>query len=47
MLTIGYVQLVLNYGDYKGRIVAKVFPNLQRECILGMPWLEHENPIID
>ena len=37
----------MNCGDYKGRIVAKVFPNLHKECILGIPWLEYENPIID
>ena len=45
--TAGYVQFVMNCGDYKGRIVAMVFPNLHKECILGMPWLEYKNPIID
>ena len=44
--TVGYVQLVMNCGDYKGRIVARVFSNLHKECILGIPWLEYENPII-
>ena len=33
-------------GDFKGKIVARVFPNLHKECILGIPWLEYENPII-
>ena len=37
----------MHCGDYKGRIVARVFPNLRKECILGIPWLEYENPIID
>ena len=45
--TTGYVQIVMNCGDYKGRIAARVFPNLHKECILGIPWLEYENPIID
>ena len=45
--TARYVQFMMNCGDYKGRIVARVFPNLRKECILGMPWLEYENPIID
>ena len=37
----------MNCGDYKGKIVAKLFPNLHEEYILGMPWLEYENHIID
>ena len=45
--TAGYVQFMMNCGDYKGRIMARVFPNLHKECILGIPWLEYENPIID
>ena len=45
--TAGYVQFVMNCGDYKGRIMARVFSNLHKECILGIPWLEYENPIID
>ena len=45
--TIGYVQFTMNYGGYKGKIIAKVFPNLSKACILGMPWLVQENPIID
>ena len=42
-----YVQFVMNYGDYKGKIMAKVFPKRYKECILGMSWLEYKNPIID
>ena len=45
--TAGYVQFVMKCGDFKGKIVARVFPNLHKECILGIPWLEYENPIID
>ena len=45
--TTGYVLFVMNCGNYKGRIVARVFPNLHKDCILGIPWLEYENPIID
>ena len=45
--TAGVVQFVMNCGDYKGKIVARVFLNLHKECILGIPWLEYENPIID
>ena len=42
-----YAQFMMNCGDYKGKIVAEVFPNLNKECILGIPWLEYVNPIID
>ena len=45
--TARYVQFVMKCGDFKGKIVARVFPNLHKECILGIPWLEYENPIID
>ena len=45
--TVGYVQFTMNCGSYKGKIIAKVFPNLSKECILGMPWLVQENTIID
>ena len=45
--TAGHVQFTMNCGGYKGKIIARVFPNLSKECILGMPWLVQENPIID
>ena len=35
--TIGYVLFVLNCRDCKGKIMARVFPILHKECILGMP----------
>ena len=38
---------MMNCGDYKGKNVASLFPNLHKECILGMPLSEYENPIID
>ena len=44
MPTAGYVQFVMNCGDYKGKNLARVFPNLHEEYILGMPWLENETP---
>ena len=47
MPTTGYVQYVMNCGDYNNKIVVAVFPSLHKEHILGMPWLEYENPIID
>ena len=45
--TAGYVEFTMNCGGYKGKIIDKLFPNLSKECILGMPWLVQENPIID
>ena len=43
----GYVQFKLDCGDYRGDITARVFPNLHKEIILGMPWLVQANPTID
>ena len=43
----GYVQFQLDCGDYRGQITARVFPNLHKEIILGMPWLIQANPTID
>ena len=43
----GYAQFVLRCGDFKCPIIARVFPNLQQELILGMPWLIQESPNID
>ena len=45
--TARYVQFTMNCGGYKGKIIARVFPNLSKEYILGIPWLVQENPIID
>ena len=47
MPTAGYVQFVMDCWDYECKIMAKVFPNLHKECILWMPCLEYENPITD
>ena len=35
----GYAKFILRCGDFKCPIIARVFPNLQQELILGMPWL--------
>ena len=43
----GYVQFVLHCGNYKTKVLARVFPNLHEELILGIPWLVQENPTID
>ena len=43
----GYVQFKLCCGDYSGDVIARVFPNLSKEFILGIPWLVRENPAID
>ena len=43
----GYVQFVMNCGDYEGKIMTRVFLNLHKKYILGMPWVEYKNPIID
>lgn len=37
MPTTRYVQFVVNCGDYKSKIMARVLPNLHKECMLGMP----------
>ena len=42
-----YAQFVLQCGDFKCPIIARVFPNLQQELILGMPWYIQENRNID
>ena len=45
--TAGYVQFVMNCGDYNSTIVVKVFPKLHKDHKLRTPWLEYKNPIID
>ena len=47
MKAVGSVQFKLRCGNYKSEIMARVFPNLSKELILGMPWLVKENPSID
>lgn len=41
------VQLCFKCGGYRGTVQAKVFPSLQKPMILGIPWLQKENPHID
>ena len=45
--TEGRVKIQLHCGKYRGTVLAKVFPGLQKEMILGMPWLQKENPQIN
>ena len=46
--TEGRVQFVLKCGGYRGQISARVFPNMNKPMILGIPWLNSkENPHID
>ena len=45
--TEGKVQLKFKCGGYRGTVQAKVFPGLQKPMILGIPWLQKENPHID
>ena len=45
--TEGRVQFTLRCGNYKERVLTRVFPDLHKEIILGIPWLEKANPVID
>ena len=45
--TEGRIQLKLKCGGYRGDISAWVFPNMNKQMILGIPWLSKENPHID
>ena len=42
--TEGRVQFTLRCRDYKERVLARVFLNLHKEIILGIPWLSQANP---
>ena len=42
--TEGRVQLKLKCGGYRGDVFARVFPNMNKQMILGIPWLLKENP---
>ena len=37
----------LNVVGIRGQISARVFPNMNKPMILGIPWLSKENPHID
>ena len=43
----GYVSFRLDSGEFSCRVIARVFPNLRSEVILGTPRLIKENPDID
>ena len=45
--TEGKVQFKHKYGGYWGTVQAKVLLGLQKPMILGIPWLQKENPHID
>ena len=47
LCTEGRVQFTLQCGNYKERVLARVFPDLHKEIILGTPWLEKANLVID
>ena len=43
----GYVSFRLDSGEFSCKVIARVFPNLRSEVILGTPWLIKENSDID
>ena len=43
----GRVQFMLKCCRYRGQISARLFPNMNKPMILGIPWLSKENPHID
>ena len=43
----GYVSFQLWCGQYNSEVIARVFPNMHQQLILGIPWLKQENPRID
>ena len=45
--TEGQVQPKLKCGGYRGTVSARVFPNMNKQMILGISWLSEENPHID
>ena len=45
--TEGRVRVHVKCGKYRGTIYARVFPRMNKQMILGIPWLSRENPHID
>ena len=41
--TIGRVRLNVRCGGYHGIVEARVFPEMSKPMMLGMPWLVKEN----
>ena len=42
-----YVSFRLRCGQYNSEVIARVFPNMHQQLILGIPWLKQEHPRID
>ena len=40
--TEGRVQFILKCDGYRGQITARVFPNMNKSMILGIPWMVFE-----
>ena len=45
--TFGRVRLNVKCGGYQGIVEARVFPQMTKPMILGIPWLVKENPHIN
>ena len=45
--TEGQVHITLKCGGYKDVIAARVFPEMNKPLILGIPWLSKANPHVD
>ena len=45
--TEGRIQIVLKCGQRRGKFSAQIFPNMNKQMILGIPWLPKENPHVD
>ena len=43
----GYVSFRLDSGEVSFKLIARVFPSLHAEVLLGQPWFIQENPDID
>ena len=45
--TEGRVRIHVKCGEYRGTLYARVSPQMNKQMILGIPWLSKENPHID
>ena len=43
----GQVRVHVKCGKYRGTIYTRVFPKMNKQMLLGIPWLSRENPHID